>query len=135
MNDHDFVVGGRHNLIPSVYAVCEITSEGKVSYSGDTFIKIRSGKHDSSSAYTHHFDLSEIFESGAMKRKPILVLESDGAQDVTPRFPKTLACDVALFKQLNLDALVHGVNAAGLSAFNPAERRMAPLSRDLTGKI
>ena len=33
---------------------------------------------------------------------------------------------------LNLDALVHGVNAAGLSAFNPAERRMALLSHNLT---
>ena len=34
-----------------------------------------------------------------------------------------------------MDALIHGVNAAGLSAFNPVERRMAPLSRDLAGII
>ena len=135
LNDHDFVVGGRHNLIPSVYAVCEVTSEGKVSYSGDTHISIRSDKHDKSSAYTHHHDITKLFESGSIKRKPILVLESDGATDVAPRFPKTLAAQVALFKLLKLDALIHGVNAAGLSAFNPAERRMAPLSHDLAGKV
>ena len=31
--------------------------------------------------------------------------------------------------------MVHGVNAAGLSAFNPVERRMAPLSHDLSGVV
>ena len=31
--------------------------------------------------------------------------------------------------------MIHGVNAAGLSAFNPVERRMAPLSHDLCGII
>ena len=135
LNDHDFVIGGQHKLIPSVYAECEITQEGKVSYSGDTHISIRSGKHDSSTAYTHHHDIMNLFESKAIKRKSILVLESDGAQDVTPRYPKGLACAVALFKKLGLDALIHGVNAAGLSAFNPGERRMAPLSHDLSGII
>ena len=35
----------------------------------------------------------------------------------------------------NLDALIHGVNTAGLSAFNPLERRMAPLSHNLAGII
>jgi hypothetical protein len=42
---------------------------------------------------------------------------------------------VALFKLLKLDAMLHGVNAAGLSAFNPGERRMAPLSRLLSGLL
>ena len=51
------------------------------------------------------------------------------------RFPKILSCAVSLFNLLNLDALIWGVNAAGLSAFNPCERRMAPLSRDLSGII
>ena len=40
-----------------------------------------------------------------------------------------------LFKKLGLDVLIHVVNAAGLSAFNPAERRMSPLSHDLAGII
>ena len=39
------------------------------------------------------------------------------------------------FKTHNLDSLIHGTNAPGLSAYNPCERRMAPLSRDLVGVI
>ena len=46
-------------------------------------------------------------------------METDGAQDEAPRYPKPLLCGIALFKELKLDALIHGVNAAGLSAFNP----------------
>lgn len=133
--DHDFVVGPQHKLIPSVYGICEITSSGNVSYSGDTFIRIRSGKHDTSNAYTHSYDVRDLFESKLVKRKPLLLMETDGAQDEAPRFPKTLATAVDLFRLLDLDVLLHGVNAAGLSAFNPVERRMAPLSHDLAGII
>ena len=133
LNDHDFTVGGQHKLIPSVVAVCNVLEDGKVDYSGDTFIFIRSAKHDSSTAYSHHFDMTKLFETGAIRRKPIQILETDGAADEAPRFPKTLACAVAHFKRFRLDAYIHGVNAAGLSAFNPVERRMAPLSHDLSG--
>ena len=42
---------------------------------------------------------------------------------------------MSLFIELKPDVLIHGVNAAGLSAFNPVERRMAPLSHDLCGLI
>ena len=58
---------------------------------------------------------------------------SDGASDEVPRFPKPLQTGVAIFKELKFDVLLCGVNAAGLSAFNPVERRMAPLSHDLAG--
>ena len=61
--------------------------------------------------------------------------KTDGAQDEAPRFPKPLASAVSLFKTFNLDVLIHGVNASGLSAFNPVERRMAPLSHDLAGLV
>ena len=60
---------------------------------------------------------------------------SDGASDEAPRYPKPLQTAVTLFKELKLDVLLHGVNAAGLSVFNPVERRMAPLSHDLAGII
>ena len=128
------MVGGRHKLTPSVVAVCNISEEGKVEYSGDTFISIRSGKHDSTNAFTHYYDSNKLLDSGAIKRKPIYILETDGACDVAPRFPKTLACAWDHFRRFKLDVYIHGVNAAGLSAFNPGERRMAPLSHDLAGK-
>ena len=37
--DHDFVVGKRHTLIPSVYAECNVLPTGKISYSGKTHIR------------------------------------------------------------------------------------------------
>ena len=69
------------------------------------------------------------------KRRPILLMKTDGAQDEAPRFPKTLATIVDLFHLLDLHVLLHGVNAAGLSAFNPVERRMTPLFHDLPGIV
>ena len=56
---------------------------------------------------------------------------SDGTSDEAPRFPKPLQTGIALFKELKLDVLLHGVNASGLSALNPVERWVAPPSHDL----
>ena len=115
--------------------VCDVNSSGIVTYSGNTFIRIRSGKHDTSNAYTYAHDMRELFLCNLVPMKPILLIEIDGVQDQAPRFPKTLTTAISHFKELNLDALLRGVNAAGLSAFNPVERRMAPLSHDLAGII
>ena len=51
--DHDVMVAQHHKLIPLVYGVCEVQDNGNVLYSGDTFICIRSDKHDKSKSYTH----------------------------------------------------------------------------------
>ena len=133
--DHDFVVGAKHKQIPSVYGVCEITSQGKVSYAGGTFIRIRSGKYDTSSAATHAYDTHELFEKGKISGKPILLIEIDGAPDEAFRFPKTLAAAVSLCKELQSEVLLHGVNASGLSAFNLVEKCMGPLSHATEGVI
>lgn len=111
------MVAGKHKLIPSVYAECSILKDGKVLYSGNTFVRVRSGKHETSNAFTHAFDLNDLFTSEYIKRKPILVIETDGAQDEAPIYPKPLSCAVNLFKKLKLDALIHGVNAAGFISF------------------
>jgi len=165
--DHDFVVASRHKLIPSVYAALEIKKD-HVSYSGPTYIAIRSGKHDSSTAPRHAEDLDRLLgvkefaefiktssvddsESsleqdsipGAQNNllptptlvKPILVLFVDGGPDESPRFPKTLQFAAKNFRRFNLDALFMATYAPGQSASNPVERRMAPLSRDLSGLI
>ncbi|CAH0560583.1 unnamed protein product [Brassicogethes aeneus] len=63
--DHDFVIASRHKLISSVYALCEVKSNemGRpeaVSYSGPTYIAIRSGKHSSSTATSHAQDLDTL---------------------------------------------------------------------------
>ncbi|CAB4044708.1 Hypothetical predicted protein [Paramuricea clavata] len=109
LNDHSFVIGPRHTLIPSVYAVCEVRPNGELSYSGKTFIRVRNGKHDSSTAFTHAYDLRELFLKGSIPQKPILLMETDGAQDD------------AQDRLFTLSMLL--------------ERRMAPLSHDIAGVI
>lgn len=161
--DHDFVVASKHKLIPSVYAGLEVLNEG-VSYSGPTYIAIRSGKHDSSTAPRHGEDLQRLFQLDEFKDfcklsrdesepnhapvpsssattdatvefKPILILLVDGGPDEGPRYPKTLKYAAINFVKFNFDAMFVATHAPGHSASNPVERRMAPLSRDLCGVI
>ena len=39
--DHDFNVGSRHLLTPSVIAINRLDNKGSVSYSGETYIGVR----------------------------------------------------------------------------------------------
>ena len=39
VNDHDFVLGTKQKLIPSVIAECNVQPDGKISYSGNTHIR------------------------------------------------------------------------------------------------
>lgn len=147
--DHDWVKAERHKLIPSVYAGIEIKENGfgnpdAVSYSGPTIIRIRSGKHDSSSAASHADDFeyvitSEIFASLAKTPKggvkPVVVISTDGGPDENPRFEKVIKLAIGHFKKYDLDALFIITNAPGRSAYNRVERRIAPLSNQLAGVI
>ena len=141
--DHDWVIAERHKLIPSVYAACIVKSDS-VSYSGPTAIYIRSGKHDSSSAATHAADFEALKTVPAFQSvmctdegvlKPVVIITADGGPDENPRFPKTLAAAYRTFIENNLDAIFVACHAPGQSAYNAVERRMAPLSRDLSGLI
>eukprot|EP00731_Ephydatia_muelleri_P018367 Em0011g407a len=65
--DHDWVVAGRHKLIPSVIAGIKIEEnslgmQDAVGYSGPTYIAIRSGKHCSSTAYAHGLDFKDCWK-------------------------------------------------------------------------
>lgn len=147
--DHDFVVAERHKLIPSVYAGIHINRDGQgqpnaVTYSGPTYIAIRSGKHCSSTAETHAADLERLVDVPAFKSfvktqegliKPIFISTSDGGPDENPRYARVIANAIKHFQEYNLDAYYLATNAPGRSAYNRVERRMAPLSRELTGLI
>jgi hypothetical protein len=143
--DHDWVVAPKHKLIPSVYAALTFDTREKLTYSGPTYIAIRSGKHDSSTAQSHAVDFRSLLQLPAMKCVscvkdsssvlPIVIIFSDGGPDENPRYPKTMIQAVNHFKNFDLDCLFISTNASGHSAFNPVERRMAPLSRDLSGLI
>ncbi|CAG8535804.1 31756_t:CDS:2, partial [Racocetra persica] len=63
--DHDWVVAERHKLISSVYAILDVHKDKyeqaeAVTYSGSTFIRICSSKHDSSTAYSHGKDFDDL---------------------------------------------------------------------------
>lgn len=147
--DHDFVIASRHKLIPSVYALCEVKPNemGRpeaVSYSGPTYIAIRSGKHSSSTATSHAQDLDTVItlepfynfmKNGNGEVKPVLIISSNGGPDENPRYRKVIAHAIEHFKKYDLDAIFIVTNAPGRSAFNRVERRMAPLSRELTGVV
>ncbi|KAG5677650.1 hypothetical protein PVAND_007390 [Polypedilum vanderplanki] len=115
-----------------------------VKYSGPTFIGIRSGKHSKSTAYSHAKDFNRIYELKDFEEflykknslpKPVLILLVDGGPDENPRYQKTIEIAIHHFIERSLDALFIATNAPHRSAFNPVERRMAPLSRHLTGPV
>ncbi|CAF2767137.1 unnamed protein product [Rotaria sp. Silwood2] len=142
--DHDFVVAPRHQLTPSVYAARVINAAGDVGYSGPTYIAIRSAKHDKSISANHRDDFGRLvklqeFKNVALdssnKVKSIVIITVDGGPDENPRFSKTLASSIDIFKVHDLDALFVLAHAPGQSAFNAVERRMASLSHDLADLI
>ena len=148
--DHDWVVAAQHKLIPSVYAGIVIQPHGlgkpeAVSYSGPTYIAIRSGKHSSSTAYAHALDferLLQLHEFDTITKygpdkamKPVVVITVDGGSDENPCYQKVIEMAVHHFLQRNLDAFFIATNAPGRSAFNRVERRMAPLSKELSSLI
>lgn len=100
--DHDWVVAERHKLIPSVYAAVEVESvqfgiRTAVGYSGPTYIAIRSGKHDSSTASSHALDFQTLLELDEFRKfaktpagdvKPDVIITVDGGPDENPRYAK-----------------------------------------------
>ncbi|CAG7828761.1 unnamed protein product [Allacma fusca] len=142
--DHDWVVAPGHKLIPSVYAGLDFDKR-KLSYSGPTYIGIRSGKHDSSTAFSHACDFRRLIDlnefkclakiPGSGEVKPIIIVFTDGGPDENHRFPKTLLEYAKHFNDFDLDAIFVACHAPGQSAYNQVERRMAPLLRDLSGII
>lgn len=147
--DHDWVVAKKHKLIPSVYAVIEIAENkfgdpSAVSYSGPTYIAIRSGKHSSSNASTHALDFKkltslkefqELAKTEDGQLKPVVMISTDGGPDENPRYPSVISFAVQTFSEFDLDALFVFTNAPGHSAYNRVERRMAPLSHQLSGLL
>lgn len=65
----------------------------------------------------------------------MVIVTVDGGPDENPRYQKVINVAVHNFLHYNLDALFIATNAPGRSAFNRVERRMAPLSKELSGLI
>ena len=119
--DNDFPIGEKHKLIPSVYASCRKNKDGSVGYNGPTYIAIRSGKHDTSSAASHIEDFRSLlslneFKDDSLKDgvlQPMLFVSVDGGPDETPKNATTLEAWVEIFKQHDLDIAVIFTHAPG----------------------
>ena len=140
--DHDFPVGSRHALVPSVMGINQINEKGQVGYSGPTYIAVRSLKHNNSSAFSHHEDLIRIvehfpsvFKTDDGEFKPVWVKGTDGGPDENPRFEKNIFMGCKTFQEFKLDLYIEVTNAPGLSAYNKVERKMFFLSKELTGVL
>ena len=147
--DLDFAVGPKHKLIPSVIGDMKIvkskdlTNDG-VTYSGPTYIAIRSAKHSGSSAFHHLQDMNrarslpeftESFQNQQSLEKRVMIVTVDGGPDENPRYSKNISCAIEYFCEHDLDAYFLATNAPGRSAFNRVERRMSNLSNELSGVI
>ena len=79
----------------------------KITYSGPTFIAIRSGKHNSSTLYTHGRDFDHLLELNELDEvvkqentvKPIGMYFCDGGPDKNSGFPKILDVAIQHFKK------------------------------------
>ena len=92
----------KHNLTPLVYSTCHIKPPSKTNlkttYFGSSYIALRSGKHNSSTTYTHGGVFDHLFELKDFDKvvkhenfiKPIGMFFCDGGADENPIFPKTL---------------------------------------------
>ena len=57
----------------------------------------------------------------------------DGGPDENPRYQKVIRVEIHHFLRYDFDSLFIATNAPGRSAFNIVERKMVPLSKELTG--
>lgn len=99
LSDHDFVIANKHKMTPSVYSTFVIKENGMgspdaISYSGPTYIGIRSLKHSSSNASTHAQDFERLLDldcfndfvkTSDSSLKPVLIISADGGPDKNPR--------------------------------------------------
>ena len=72
-------------------------------------------------------------ETGSVK--PVIMISFDSVPNENPRHPNVLANAIYHFTKYDLDGVFLFMNTPYRSAFNRVERRMALLSRELSGVI
>ncbi|CAB4422741.1 unnamed protein product [Rhizophagus irregularis] len=141
IEDHDFPVGSKMKLIPSVYLTIDPTDSSNTLRTGKLSIFIRPEYFIGTSSETHIADLESIVSNEEFftiikkddEVKPIWILLVDGGPDENPKHMKNIIQYAHLFRALNLDYLTVRTHAPGQSAYNPVERGMASLSAKLAG--
>ena len=89
-----------HKLIPSVIDDMQIKekifSEEAVTYSGPTYVGIRSAKHTWSNAY-HHLQDMKLSCPWKSFKEVCRMVTVDGGPDENPRYKKTIECAIDYF--------------------------------------
>lgn len=91
--DHDWIVTEKHEIIPSVYALIvieagELGRPDAVTYSGPTYISLRSGKHSSSTALNHALDSERLLQIEVSKK---IVMKKLKTLNLLYSYPLTVA--------------------------------------------
>ena len=141
VKDHDFPIGSKMKLIPSVYLVINPADSSNTLRTGQLSIFIRPEYFIGTSSKTHIADLESIISneefSTTLKKedkvRPIWILLVDGGPDENPKHMKNIIQYAHLFRALDLDYLTVRTHAPGQSAYNPVKRSMASLSAKLAG--
>ena len=80
--------------------------------------------------------LEEFQDAGTNPNREVISLmfiSADGGPDDTPKNQQTLAVWESQFKNRNLHVTTVFTHAPGSSVYNPVERRIAPLSKNIAG--
>ena len=137
--DHGFVVDSKHKLIPWAIGNMKFVKSKDfpndvVSYTGTTYIAIRSAKLADSLAFHHLRDLNKVrslpkltdsFQDKSSKEKKVMIVTVDGGLDENPRYANTINWAIDYLNEHDLDAYFVVTNAPARSAFNRVEKRMS----------
>ena len=78
-----------------------LRGDPEITYSRSTYVAIRSGKHDTSTTYTHGRDFDRLLEQVVKHKnavKSISMFFCDGGPDENPRFPKYLTLPYSILR-------------------------------------
>ncbi|CAB4464998.1 unnamed protein product [Rhizophagus irregularis] len=125
VEDHDFPMGSKMKLIPSVYLIINPADSSDTLRTGQLSIFIRPEYFIGTSSATHMVDLKNIISnekfSATLKKenevKPILILLVDGGPDENPKHMKNIIQYAHLFRTLDLDYLTIRTHAPGQREF------------------
>ena len=123
--DHDMNKG---SLTPSVVLQCKVPESTDKSFvRGNVYTAVNDSVLQSASPFRHAAFTVKILSSQESKY-PILRKYTDGGTDQRSKLESVLAAYICLFRELNLDILIHVRCAPGHSWTNPAERIMSILN-------
>lgn len=123
--DHDMNKG---TLTPSVNLLCEIPSSIDTSFvRGRVFTAVNDSVLQSANPFRHAAFTAKVL-ANREERKPILLKYTDGGTDQRNNLESVRCANICLFREMNLDMLIHVRCAPGHSWTNPAERIMSILN-------